>query len=428
MPDNKNQSVAVIGAGIVGICTATELQSAGFQVTLIDKGDPARQTSYGNASYIATEFLGPLATPENIVSAIKLTFSNKSAFKVTVDHVFSFVPWAIRFLNAARKSNRERSRNATVRLNKHALQAWKEILERSGNLDMLLPSGYIKLWENLSDLPEAQQTQITMQQYGHPCELYQGDALFELEPALSSNIKLGLFFPNGHQLHDPYQTALKLFEYFLKQGGQFLQADVLQLNAQNNSAQLVTKLATKETSLDFDKAVICAGAWSKQLLKGLGLNVPLAAERGYHLTLPETPVRPRHILESVDRHVVSTPLDCGLRITGFGEYSSLNSKPIEKRYSTLGDHMDAIYKDIDCKNQLKQTWMGIRPTLPDSVPVIDLHPQHPQIGMVFGHHHLGVTQAPISAKLITGLMKDGLKSDSLTEFSDIFDAYSVSRF
>ena len=241
MSDNKNQSAAVIGAGIVGICTAIELQNAGFQVTLIDKGDPARQTSFGNASYIATEYLGPLATPENILSAIKLTFSDKAAFKVTADHIFSFIPWSIRFLNAARKPNRERSRNATVRLNKHALQAWKDILERSGNLDMLLPSGYIKLWENLSDLPKAQQTQITMQQFGHPCELFQGDALYELEPALSSNIKLGLFFPNGHQLREPYQTALKLFEYFKEQGGSFLQADVLQLKAQNNSAQIVTK-------------------------------------------------------------------------------------------------------------------------------------------------------------------------------------------
>lgn len=424
MPFNKTQSVAVIGAGIVGICTAIELQNAGFKVTLIDKGDPARQTSYGNASYIATEYLGPLATPDNILSAIKLTFSDKSAFKITADHFFSFIPWAMRFLNAARKPNRERSRNATVRLNNHALQAWKDILECSGNLDMLLPSGYIKLWENLDDLADAKKTQITMQQYGHLCEMFQGDALYELEPALSSNIKLGLFFPNGHQLREPYQTALKLFEYFKEQGGSFLQADVLQLKAENGTAQLVTK----EGPLDFDKAFICAGAWSKQLLNGLGLNVPLAAERGYHLTLPDAYVRPTHILESVERHVVSTPLDSGLRITGFGEYSTLNSKPVDKRYRQLSDHMDAIYKDIDCKNQTKQTWMGIRPTLPDSVPVIDLHPQYPQIGMAFGHHHLGVTQAPISAKLIAGLMQDGFKSEVLKEFADIFDAYSVSRF
>ena len=424
MSSNKSQSVAVIGAGIVGICTAIELQNTGFQVTLIDKGDPARQTSFGNASYIATEYLGPLATPENILSAIKLTFSDKAAFKVTADHFFSFIPWSIRFLSAARKLNRERSRNATVRLNNHALQAWKDILERSANLDMLLPSGYIKLWESLDDFTDAQQTQITMQQYGHPCELFQGDALYELEPALSSNIKLGLFFPNGHQLRDPYQTALKLFEYFNQQGGTFLQADVLQLKAQNNAAQLVTK----EGSLDFYKVVICAGAWSKQLLKGLGLNVPLAAERGYHLTLPDAPIRPTHILESVERHVVSTPLDSGLRITGFGEYSTLNSKPVEKRYRQLRVHMNAIYKDMDCDQQQVKTWMGIRPTLPDSVPVIDLHPKHPQIGMVFGHHHLGVTQAPISAKLIVGLMQDGLESEALKEFVNIFDAYSVSRF
>ena len=225
-------------------------------------------------------------------------------------------------------------------------------------------------------------------------------------------------------MREPYQTALKLFEYFKQLGGTFLQADVIQLSAQKNSVQIITK----NDSLDFDKAVICAGAWSKQLLKGLGLNVPLAAERGYHLTLPDASVRPTHILESVERHVVSTPLDSGLRITGFGEYSTLNSKPVEKRFRQLKVHMNAIYKDMDCDQQQVKTWMGIRPTLPDSVPVIDLHPQYPQLGMVFGHHHLGVTQAPISAKLIAGLMLDGLESEALTEFADIFDAYSVSRF
>ena len=195
MTANKNQSVAVIGAGIVGICTAIELQNAGFQVTLFDKGDPARQTSFGNASYIATEYLGPIATPENILSAIKLTFSDKAAFKVTADHIFSFIPWSMRFLNAARKLKRERSRNATVRLNNHALQAWKDILERSANLDMLLPSGYIKLWESLDDLTDAQQTQITMQQYGHPCELFQGDALYELRACTFTQYQAGFIFP-----------------------------------------------------------------------------------------------------------------------------------------------------------------------------------------------------------------------------------------
>ncbi len=425
-------SIAVIGAGIVGICTALELQRVGYQVTLIDKGEPAGETSKGNASFIAIEAIEPQATPHNILSAIKLALHENGAFKVTADNFLGFIPWGISFLNEAKKSRRDRSLNATLRLHQYTVAAWTDILERSSNLDMLYNCGYLRVWEKESALEKIKKHQVEMQGYGFACEVLSGDAIFAREPALSRNIKHALFFPNTLQLLEPHQTALKLYDYFVQQGGEFKKEEVQKITTPNSDVNLNTNVG----SLVFDKAVVCLGAWSKKLCEEITdeqgndrrLKIPLVAERGYHLTYPNSPVKFKHLIKSEDRHLVLTPLSTGMRVTGFAEFSKIDSKPIEKRYQQLNKHMNSLIRDMQPHKQEPTTWMGRRPTLPDSLPVIDLHPQYPQIGMVFGHQHLGLTQAPISAKIITAMFERDKEHQTLKDFDDIIDAFAVTRF
>ncbi|MCP3870775.1 MAG: FAD-binding oxidoreductase [Gammaproteobacteria bacterium] len=414
-------TVAVVGAGVVGICTALELLQAGYRVTLYDRDEPAKQTSFGNLAYIAAEYSTPLATPENILSALKLTFSDKAAFKVTPDHWIRFIPWAMRFLNAARAPRMAHSQSGLLKINAHAVAAWKDLLKVANASDQLVQSGFLKFWEQATDLPATHRFKVMMAELGQPSELVRNEAVFELEPTLSPQISHGLYFPSGYQLRNTFTTCQKLFACFLAQGGQFQQQDVTTIQPEEQGVMI----QVGGSPARFDKLVVCAGAWSKVLLKELGLFVPLAAERGYHLTFPTITDRPRHILESADRHVVLTSLDCGLRIGGFGEYANLNSAPVTRRYTQLSQHLTAILRDIN-PTQKHETWMGIRPTLPDSLPVIDLHPQHPQIGFAFGHHHLGVTQAAISAKWIVERLQ-GVNSALKPDLPDT-TPYSVTRF
>jgi len=425
MKKQNKLTVAVIGAGVVGICTAIELQQAGFRVTLFDKDEPAKQTSFGNAAYIAAEYSEPLASPQNITAALLHTFSHKSAFKITADHFIKFIPWGLQFVKSARQTANEHSRVALNQLNRQSIESWKRILKLSGHSQMLQKNGYLKLWEKPSDLSAAKKAAENIKCNGHESILLQGEALYDEEPSLARNFNHGLYFPNGHQLTGTYEVCLKLFDYFQKQGGEFYRDGVNRLVAVDAGV----KLQTMKDDYNFDKAIISAGIWSKQLVEDLGINIPLAAERGYHLTLPKISQTPRHILESTDRHVVLSSLQTGLRIVGFGEYGNINSKPIEKRYLQLQHHLSKIIKDIDYQQQPIETWMGIRPTLPDSLPVIDLHPQHPQIGMVFGHHHLGVTQAAISAQIISGFMSQNSLTENKHSIINLrSNPYSVSRF
>ncbi|MEB8432524.1 FAD-dependent oxidoreductase [Cocleimonas sp. KMM 6892] len=422
--DQPKGTVAIVGSGIIGITTALELQEAGYQVTLFDKTEPATETSYGNASFLAIELIDPQATVGNIVSAVKQLFSENAALKVTPDHLLSFIPWSIKFLKEVASSRQDKSRKAIVALNKHSINAWKSLLNRSNCEEMVRKSGYLQVWEKSSSIKQAENCQKALQAQGIECEILKDAALFEKEPALSRYIKHALYCPESVQLLDPYETAAALFDRFVQQGGDFKQSEVKQISTPDQRVGL----STSSGDFNFDKLVVCAGVWSKKILEQLGLDIPLVAERGYHLTFPQSPVKFKRLIMSADRHVMLTPLKTGMRITGFAEFANVDSKPVAKRYDTLSKHINEIIPNFEADKQQPSKWMGNRSTLPDSLPVIDLHPQHPQIGMVFGHQHLGLTQAPISAKIITALIDGDKNNQTLADFKDVLSSFSVNRF
>ena len=422
-PDKQN-TVAVIGAGVLGLCAALELVRAGYRVTLFDKAQPALQTSFGNAAYLAVEYLEPLASPAHILSAIRLSFSRKSAFKVTPDHFPAFLPWGLRFMREALPARLAHNQLAISRLNAQAIAAWQDILRFANAQDDLHQSGFLRLWEKPDAISQARISLENARQWGFDPQLLSGDALLEREPALADRVRHALYYPGARHLGNTYQTCQHLFDHFKLQGGCFRQQDVQSIRPLGSGARLTLQGGQHE----FDKVIITAGVWSKSLLHSMGISVPLAAERGYHLTLPGAKGTLSHILSSTDRNVVLSPLDCGLRIVGFGEYANLTSKPVNKRYAQLRYHLSKLIADVDTEDPDVETWMGVRPTFPDSLPVIDLHPQHPQIGMAFGHHHLGVTHAAVSAKMLVALMTEGKGSEVWKPFADAPDAYSVERF
>ena len=422
-PRNEN-SVGVVGAGVLGLCTALDLIRAGYRVTLFDREQPALQTSFGNAAYLAVEYMEPLASPAHILSAIRLSFSRKSAFKVTPDHWLPFLPWSLRFMREALPAQLAHNQLGISRLNAQAIAAWQDTLRFAKAQDDLHQSGFLKLWEKPGAISQAQTALGTARQWGLDPQLLSGDALHEREPALADTIRHALYFPGARHLGNTYQTCQHLFDCFRHQGGRFRQQGIQSIKPLDSGA----RLTLQGEQHDFDKVVITAGAWSKSLLDGMNISVPLAAERGYHLTLPGAKGMLSHILASSDRNVVLSPLDCGLRIVGFGEYANLASRPVTKRYAQLRYHLSKLIADVDTETPDIQTWMGVRPTFPDSLPVIDLHPRHPQIGMAFGHHHLGVTHAAISAKMLVALMTEGKDSEVWKPFADVPNAYSLGRF
>lgn len=416
---SNQQTLAVIGAGIIGLCTALQAQRQGYQVTLMDKDLPGKGASFGNAGYLATELIDPLATVKTIKASPRLWLNPKGPLCLPVNHLLSILPWLKRFLVAASPSKAKYSQEALIQLNRESIPAWHRCLSQINAEEEIVESGYLLVWESSEKKEEARAHGHYMAQFDIPCEYVEGNRLAELEPELSQTLSHGLYFPQACRVKEPYQLCQRLFEAFKQLGGEFLQEAVHRIQPDNGQANL----SLNQDNRLFDKAIICTGAWSKALLADLGLKVPLEAERGYHITATNQAHRIKHPIGSAERRFVITPLDSGLRAVGMTELGGLKRGPIARRFNVLKHHTQKLLPGLRSEKQPVhyENWMGHRPTLPDSLPVIDQHPDHPQLLFAFGNQHLGLTQAAATAELILSM------AQAQTSFMPTH-YFSVSRF
>lgn len=395
-PDN----IAVVGAGVVGLCTALRAQRQGFSVTLIDRDPPGHGASFGNAGYLATELIDPLSTPGVLKSALSMWLRPDGPLALPLAYLPRILPWLARFILSARPSTVARSREALVALNRSAIGSWKECLEDIGESEQLLNSGYLLVWESTKGLAAAQAHARYLKHWDIETELLDNAAVAILEPELASTVSHALHFPQACQVRDPYLLCLKLASAFEARGGTFLQRKINHIKPGDQEVQLV--MAGK--ILKFDRVILCTGAWSKQLLRETGLKVPLEAERGYHVTFTVDHPQLHRPIGSADRRFVMSPLESGLRAVGFTELGGLKLNPIGRRFATLQRHSRALLPNLKNETRKTEEWMGHRPTLTDSLPVIDRHPKYDRLLFAFGNQHLGLTQAAITAELVVDIM------------------------
>lgn len=403
-PFNDKPTVAVVGAGVVGLCTALEAQRHGFQVTLFDKGLPGEGASFGNAGYLATELIDPLATKKTLAAAPRMWLDPKGPLALPWKYLPQALPWLARFVRSASSARVEASRQALYQLNQAAVPAWQRCLADIGAEEYLVPSGYLLVWESENKLDEAKTHAAYLAQWDIESVLLQGAQLREKEPELAETVSHALFFPNACRVKDPYLLSKQLFAVFQARGGCFEQTEVSEILLQENAVGVVT--ATSQSR--FEHVVLCTGAWGKPLLEQTGISVPLEAERGYHLTIEtadmETPPL-HHPIGSAERKFVMSPLASGLRVVGITEIGGLRLPEFARRFNVLRHHSRQLLPRLNNPALKVSEWMGHRPTLADSLPVIDLHPRHPRLLFAFGNQHLGLTQAAISAELVISLLR-----------------------
>jgi D-amino-acid dehydrogenase len=389
---------------VVGLCTALEAQRHGFQVTLFDKGLPGEGASFGNAGYLATELIDPLATKKTLAAAPRMWMDPKGPLALPWKYLPQALPWLARFVRSASSARVEASRQALYQLNQAAVPAWQRCLADIGAEEYLVPSGYLLVWESENKLDEAKTHAAYLAQWDIESVLLQGAQLREKEPELAETVSHALFFPNACRVKDPYLLSKQLFAVFQARGGCFEQTEVSEILPQENAVGVVT--ATSQNR--FEHVVLCTGAWGKPLLEQTGISVPLEAERGYHLTIEtadmETPPL-QHPTGSAERKFVMSPLASGLRVVGITEIGGLRLPEFARRFNMLRHHSRQLLPRLNNPALKVSEWMGHRPTLADSLPVIDQHPRHPRLLFAFGNQHLGLTQAAISAELVISLLR-----------------------
>ena len=220
-----------------------------------------------------------------------------------------------------------------------------------------------------------------------------------LEPALSPDFTHGLFQSDALHITNPGAMVHEMTNLLLEYGGIYKKMCVEQISMSKNAVTV----SNQSESLTADKLVIATGAYTEPLAEMVGDKVTLVAERGYHMMFPRTTATllSRPVVNG-DSSFVLSPMETGMRMTSQVEISGVDDPPDYQKIRQLTRLARSMLPDLD--TQEESVWMGCRPSLPDSLPVISPSSVSNNIIYAFGHQHLGMTLGPVTAFLVEQML------------------------
>jgi D-amino-acid dehydrogenase len=398
MQQTNPSRIAVVGAGIVGLCTAHALRQAGHAVTLFDPNPPGSQCSSGNAGALSSRSVVPLATPGILKTAFSMLLDSTSPLHVPAYYWLQAAPWLMRFVAASKPERVRAIANALFGLLGNAGEVHAQLAAEVGASSLIRRAGQLHLYPDEAYYAKDQSSWDLKAEYGLQIEKVDRAAIEALEPGVGPGYRVGAFLPTEGWVAEPLRYAQAIAARLVEMQATFVQAAIRSL--QSDASGWTLSDGTRRWQAE--RVVICAGAWSKDVLASVGRKVPLESQRGYHLHLAQPNLDLKHQVVLADRKLFITPMETGLRMAGTVEFGSLTHPPTMRRAMLLADHAKAGLPALDTGNA--NTWMGHRPCLPDSMPVLGPVPGQTGLWCAFGHGHLGLTGSANTGRLTAGAM------------------------
>ncbi|UXX83613.1 NAD(P)/FAD-dependent oxidoreductase [Roseovarius pelagicus] len=412
----EHNEVKVIGAGIIGISVALELQRCGFKVRVLDRTGVASEASAASAGAFAFADIVPLATPGIMLKAPKWLLDPLGPLSVPPAYALKIAPWMLRFWRASWRDRYAASLTAQSQLNALSRDALeRQIIQHDGE-SLMQRDGQLQLYEGEQEFRASLQGWELRRQHGVKFEhLHSPGAIAEIQPGLADRFTHAGFTPEWLNTVDPRRWTEHLAQCFRNRGGVIEQTEILALKQDENDV----KLKTATGDLHSSRVVVAAGAWSHHLARTLGDRIPLETERGYNTTLPEGAFDLRTHLTFGSHGFVVSRINGGVRVGGAVELGGLKLPPNFKRADILLQKAAKFLPGLQTDGG--RQWMGFRPSMPDSLPVIGPSPRAPNVFYAFGHGHLGLTQSAATAELVSAQMSgEGLSLPTA--------AFAPSRF
>ncbi len=406
-----DKTVTVIGAGIVGVCCALHLQREGFKVRLIEKGEPGRAASFGNSGSFGIASCVPFGMPGVLKKVPRMLFDSDSPLKLRWSHVPRALPWFLRFIEASRPSRVEAIAAARNSLLLHTHAGYAPLIEGADAGQWISDQGLMMTFESEATFEGAAYALDLRRRHGVHMDILDGNEARQMEPALSSKVIKAVSLPDVHRTIDPFRLTSALAADFVRRGGEILNAEVRGFEIGSAGP---TAIATDRGPMPVDIVVLAAGVWSRPLAAQLGTQVPLEAERGYHVMFANPGFALQRALVSADRNVSLAHMVEGIRATGIAEFAAPDAPPDMANARLVQRQAQALIPGL--KGEPASQWMGPRPSHPDSKPVIGRSPRHANVFFAFGHDHLGLTMAGITGKLVAELATGKPTSVDLSPF------------
>ena len=413
MTSGNVNSVAVIGAGIQGVCIGLNLIKKGFKVTIADRDEPGKNSaSYGNAGHFSPYASLSMNRPDILADVPAMLLSTTGPLALRWNYVPRMIPWFLKFIKNCTKKKMMHTAKYMHQILDLALPAYDELFQEIDISGLVESRGIIYFWTD-QDLKSRELEINVRKELGVEQKLLKPHEIHDLEPHIKQIYHGGVLYPSARHTRNPGKILLKLFELFLKKDGKFIKENVETINFSPDNKPLIK---TNLNSYAFDKAVVACGAFSKKLTDQVDEKIPLDTERGYHVHFKGYD----HLLSRpvifLNRGFGITPMEQGLRVVGTVELGGLDNPLSKKRVLNLVNNAKYLFPELD-KNY--DEWLGFRPTLPDFLPVMGPSKNHKNLFYSFGHHHLGWTLGAISGKILAGIIAEEKTNLDLSSYSPL---------
>ena len=406
------KNILIIGAGIVGICTSIELIKKGYSVTLMDPNQPGSQTSYGNAGVITDSSLMIINNPQLLKSLFQLIFKNQTSFRYSKSFIFSRLIWVLRFLMFSHKNHMKFAAKALRELQVLSLNTHKKLIKKTNSNNIISKPGWLKLFKTSESYKKYSLELEVLNKHKAKYTTLNTTQIEKQFPDLEVKFFKGILFKNSIRVKSPLKLSKKYFSYFINSGGKFVQESCKDLQYIEDKWVI---FSNKNKSY-FDQVVVSTGPWSKNILSNLGYNIPLAWERGYHhhfSTKKKISINPA--IYDVEGGFVYSSNGSDVRVTSGVELTFLDAVENEIQ---INESIQKLRKIIPLNKKLiDKPWLGSRPTIIDSLPMIGKAPKHKNLWFNFGHNHIGLSTSAGSAVIISEMIQNKKTSINADPFS-----------
>ena len=394
------KTALVIGAGFVGLASAWHLQRAGYRVTLLDPGDPARAASWGNAGHLAIEQVEPLASAANLRSLPRRLFLFGGPVGLPLRDIGAWLPFGMRLFAAASPRRFAAGRQALSGLLAQAMPAWRRLAAQTATTRYLREEGHFVAWESVASAQRGKRHWLAADVGEARAVPASPDELALLRSRFNGRPVDAVRIHHTGQILDLGAARLALLAALCEGGGAVRAGLARAIRVHDGRAGVALDDGSE---LGADLVLVAAGAGSAGLLRATEGSVPLIAERGYHLESPVADMPAVSHLPPVafeDRSVIVTGFAATLRIAGFTEFSRVTSAPDARKWRALARHAAALGLPMAAG---ASEWVGARPTLPDYLPALGRSRAAANLLYAFGHQHLGLTLSAITGELVAAM-------------------------
>ncbi|WP_454683849.1 NAD(P)/FAD-dependent oxidoreductase [Ancylobacter moscoviensis] len=413
---DKKRTVAVIGGGAVGVATASFLLRDGHDVVLIERGGIGEGASFGNAGVFAPSSVVPMSMPGTLAKVPGYLLDPLGPLSIRWSYLPTLAPWLVRFVRAGTQAGVRAQARALTPLLHDSYGAWLPLVRNAGDEALIRRDGFLAVYRSQADFEGDALGYRLRRDNDIAFEVLHEDELWQFEPSVSHDYTIGVLFPQAGNTVNPNRLVRTVAEQFQRDGGRIVAAQARGFARQGTT---LTGVETDAGLIPADAAVVAAGAHSRPLAAGLGDSIPLDTERGYHVLIADPETLPRRPILDASAKFVSTPMETGLRMAGTVEFAGLEAPPNWTRADYLLTLGRRLFPGLapDYPQERVSRWMGFRPSMPDSLPVIGRASASPDVVYAFGHGHVGLASAARTGMTVADLLAGRPPAFDITPFA-----------